>query len=149
MRTARPSLALAAMLLCACAGALAAELGSLFHTPEERARLDRLRRGEPSEPAAAAAAAAVKPEVTGYVRRSDGRNTVWINGTAVSVAGSRGDALLDPRAVRLPGDVKIERGKAAEVKRSRSLSARGFPATADRDRGSMRPPVGRGGQRGR
>ncbi|MEO7744001.1 MAG: hypothetical protein ABIR98_13775 [Usitatibacter sp.] len=115
MRTARPSLALVAALLAASAGAFAAEdLGRLFHTPEERARLDKLRRGEPSETVGAVAA---KPEVTGYVRRSDGRNTVWINGVPITVVGPRGDILLDPRAVRSPENVKVEGGKGAEVKR--------------------------------
>lgn len=116
MRTARASLALAAALLASSAGALAADdLGVLFHTPEERARLDRLRRGEVTE--AVAAAVAAKPEVTGYVRRSDGRSTVWINGIPVTVAGKRGEALLDPRAVRAPENVKVERGAGTEVKR--------------------------------
>jgi hypothetical protein len=111
--------ALLAALLGACPAADAADdLGVLFHTPEERARFDKLRRGEPSESVGAVGPVAAKAEVTGFVRRSDGRNTVWINGIAVTVAGTRGDTLLDPRAVRNPGDsVKVERGKAAEVKR--------------------------------
>ena len=114
MPTARPRVALAAALLAAATGAFAADdLGVLFSTPEERARLDKLRRGETTE---AVAAVAGKPEVTGYVRRSDGRNTVWINGIPVTVAGPRADALLDPRAVRSPENVKVERGKGAEVK---------------------------------
>lgn len=111
-----PSLTLLAVLLGACGAAAAADdLGVLFHTPEERARLDRLRRGEATETAAGPVAA--KPEITGYVRRSDGRSTVWINGVPVTVAGARGEALLDPRTVRSPENVKIERGKATEVKR--------------------------------
>ena len=114
MRTARLSLALLVALLAAPAVAATEDLGVLFHTPAERARLDKLRRGEPSESAGPVAA---KPEVTGYVRRSDGRSTIWINGVPVTVAGTRGDALLDPRAVRSPENVKIERGKGTEVKR--------------------------------
>jgi hypothetical protein len=92
----------------------------LFHSAEERARLDRLRRGEATAAIAAPAGpggVAVKPEVTGYVRRSDGRSTVWINGVPVTVAGGRGEQLLDPGAVRSPDNVKIERGKGTEVKR--------------------------------
>ena len=63
-----------ALVLLAAAGPLAAaELGTLFHSPEERARLDRLRRGEPatgaSQPGTEAAAPQL-PEVTGFVRRS-------------------------------------------------------------------------------
>ena len=115
MRTARLNLAFLAALLAAPAVAATDDLGVLFHTPDERARLDKLRRGEPSE--AVAGPVAAKPEVTGFVRRSDGRSTIWINGVPVTVAGSRGDALLDPRAVRSPDNVKIERGKGTEVKR--------------------------------
>lgn len=116
MPVARARPVLLAALLAASAGAFATDLGVLFHTPDERARLDRLRRGEPTE-ALGPGPAAAKPEVTGFVRRSDGRSTVWINGVAVAVAGSRGEALLDPGAVRSPGNVKVERGKAGEVKR--------------------------------
>ena len=106
---------MALLLLLVAGHAAAAELGTLFNTAEERARLDRLRRGEATETAAGPIAA--KPEVTGFVRRSDGRSTVWINGVPVTVAGGRGEALLDPRAVRAPQNVKIERGKEPEVKR--------------------------------
>lgn len=53
------------------------------------------------------------------MRRSDGRNTVWINGVPVAVAGARAEALMDPQAVRRDEDraVRIERDKPAEVKR--------------------------------
>ncbi len=115
MPIARARLALLAALLAASTATLAADLGVLFHSPEERARLDKLRRGEPSE--AAAGPVAAKAEVTGFVRRSDGRSTVWINGVAVAVAGPRGEALLEPGAVRSPENVKVERGKGGEVKR--------------------------------
>jgi hypothetical protein len=113
----RPDRLVFALLLMACPAAGAAELGTLFHTPEERARLEKLRRGEALEPAPTHVPA--RPEVTGFVRRSDGRNTVWINGIAVPVTGARGEALMDPEAVVTgdEGDVKVERGKDREVKR--------------------------------
>jgi hypothetical protein len=104
-----------AMLLafCACAAG-AAELGTLFNTPQERERLDRLRRGEP-EPAPAEASparAAGKPVVTGFVKRSDGRHTVWIDGTAVTVATPQAartiEAIPIESATRAP-DVRFER----------------------------------------
>jgi len=70
-----------------------AELGRLFTTPQERAALDKLRR-EGHKPVAAPEelAPAEQPEqipeaqppepitVNGFVRRSDGANTVWVNG---------------------------------------------------------------------
>lgn len=115
MATGRAERALAAALLAlaASAGAGAQDLGTLFHSPEERARLERLRRGEAPARLAVPRAGA---ELTGFVKRSDGRNTVWIDGVPLPVAGPNAAPLLDPRAVSTPGsraqDVKVERGKA-------------------------------------
>lgn len=115
MRTARAErLVLALVLACAAAGAGAVELGTLFTSPEERARLDRLRRGEPIDPAAAR----VGPrQVTGFVKRSDGRSTVWIDGVPMQVATPKAGALLEPESVRdygarVDGALKIERRPA-------------------------------------
>lgn len=90
----RGILALVASL--AAAPSAAAELGTLFHTPEERAALDRLRRGEPTEPPPAAAEAR-PPVVTGYVRRSDGRHTVWVDGEPL--ATRKDPRTFDPRTL--------------------------------------------------
>lgn len=117
MATARAE-RLVLLLALASSAAGAAELGTLFHSPEERANLEKLRRGEVVQETALATPAR-KPEVTGFVRRSDGRNTVWINGVPVAVAGARGEALMDPETVR-SGEgvtVRIERDKPAQVKR--------------------------------
>ena len=105
----------AACALLAAAGAAASELATLFHSPEERARLDRLRRGE--APAAARAPEARRdPRITGFVKRSDGRSTVWIDGVPVPVSNPRAARLLDPSALRGSGDegdgaVKVERSR--------------------------------------
>lgn len=117
MAIVRPErLLLALALLAPAAGA--AELGTLFHSPAERATLEKLRRGEVVQEEAPGIPPR-KPEITGFVRRSDGRNTVWINGVPVAVAGPRGDALMDPETARSGEDrpVRIERDKPAEVKR--------------------------------
>jgi len=107
---------LLAALLSIAAAADAAELalGTLFHSAEERAKLDRMRRGE-TEPTAAPAPGQ-SSAVTGFVKRSDGRNTVWIDGTPVAVRGNQGE-VFDPRAVRAYSDrqddsLQIERKKA-------------------------------------
>ena len=106
-----------ALLLLALAwDAAAAEvaLGTLFHTAEERARLDRMRRGE-AEPAAATAPQPGRSSaVTGFVKRSDGRHTVWIDGSPVTVRGQQAAPVFDPRSVRAYSDrqedsLKIER----------------------------------------
>ena len=89
----------ALLLLFAAAHAGAAELGTLFHTPEERARLDRLRRGEPVEATAAGVPLPPRdPVVTGYVRRSDGRHTVFVDGRPVTTR--RDPRALDPKSLK-------------------------------------------------
>jgi hypothetical protein len=97
----------------ALAGAAAAqEFGRLFFTPEQRAALDARRRSRVPEKAAPAPLI-ISPttRLDGYVRRSDGRSTVWVNGdtaddsrpqTDGSVAVSVGEG---PRVRLKPGEV--------------------------------------------
>ena len=90
--------ALFLMLVAALAGpARALELGTLLTTPEERERLERLRSGAP-EPALEPGRAPA--QVTGFVKRSDGRDTLWVDGVPLSVNGTRAAPLLKPGAVR-------------------------------------------------
>jgi hypothetical protein len=84
--------ALALLLLATATASGAMELGTLFHSPAERADLEKLRRGQAGQ-ALATGPVAPRPEVTGFVRRSDGRHTVWIDGVPVTVAGTRADPL--------------------------------------------------------
>ncbi len=95
---ARVFIAALAMALGAAPIARAADLGTLFLTAEERARLDRLRRGDPPEPVAAAAGVPRIPAVTGYVKRSDGRNTIWVDGAPVTT--SKDPRAIDPKTLR-------------------------------------------------
>jgi hypothetical protein len=110
-RAASRALAAIAFALAApCAQA--AELGTLFHTPEERARLERLRRGDPEVPIGAAGTG--RPEITGFVKRSDGRSTVWIDGSPVQVGSPEASRRLDPKSVRAYSErsdetLKVER----------------------------------------
>ena len=105
--------ALAASILALLAPAAhCVELGTLFNSPEERARLDRLRRGEPE--AARGPVRTSVPAVTGYVKRSDGRNTVWIDGAPVNVGTPESFAIFESKtlmpAPQLPeGSLKLER----------------------------------------
>lgn len=122
------------------AGAPPAELGTLFHTPEERARLDRLRRGEPSEPPAGAAASAPRtPAVTGYVRRSDGRNTVWVDGTPVA---TRNDPrTFDPKVVTpRPAAPAAKAAKDADAKPAGAKPADAKAAAASGTKAPEPPP---------
>ena len=57
----------------------AQELGRLFFTPQQRAELDSRRRARvPDKPAAVVASPTTR--LDGYVKRSGGPSTVWVNG---------------------------------------------------------------------
>jgi hypothetical protein len=96
---ARRALACACLLIAATSAVAEESLGTLFLTPAERARLDGLRRGDTAIPGAASAASQRDHALTGYVQRSDGRTTVWIDGRAVSVPPRKAPK-LEPRDVQ-------------------------------------------------
>jgi hypothetical protein len=57
------------------------ELGRLFFTDDQRAALDARRRGRvPDKPSAAPVGASPTTRLDGFVRRSQGPATVWVNG---------------------------------------------------------------------
>jgi len=71
------------VMLIAAPAAQSQEVGRLFFTPDQRANLDQRRKARvPDKPAAATVAAPVT-RVDGYVTRSAGPSTVWINGESV------------------------------------------------------------------
>ena len=75
---------LAATLLWAAAGpALAQEVGRLFFTPEQRQALDARRKARVMDKPAAAVVASPTMRLDGFVKRSDGRSTVWVNGESL------------------------------------------------------------------
>jgi hypothetical protein len=71
------------------------ELGTLFFTPDERSQLDRIRRGDP----AGNAARRGEPIVNGFVKRSDGQGTIWIDGREIDVTSQKATATLQPGIV--------------------------------------------------
>ena len=82
-------------------GLQAQELGRLFFTPEQRDALDARRRARvPDKPAPTPIVASPVTRLDGYVRRSDGRSTVWVNG----------DTLDDPRT-QADGRVSVPVGE--------------------------------------
>lgn len=117
---------LLALLAALCSATVAAaELGRLFLSPAERDALDQARYATPArtgetidEMAAAVEAQAelAEPEtpvemlpsppvaIDGYVRRSGGPATVWINGTDAA-EGNLADYGIEAR------DVRVERGR--------------------------------------
>ena len=99
--TRRPAAIALALALALPGVAAALEFDTFFHTPEERARLDRARRGEPAIPIAGPGPGRAEgPAVTGYVQRSDGHNTLWIDGRPVATTNPKATPLFDPRKVR-------------------------------------------------
>jgi hypothetical protein len=83
----RRSLALVLLgaALSAAAGACRAqeELGRLFFTPEQRAALDARRKARVPDKPAAAVVASPTMRLDGYVKRSAGRSTVFVNREAL------------------------------------------------------------------
>ena len=105
-------LMLSAVLSFSGSAIAAGELRSLFHTALEREQLDRMRRGETVE--ATPEKSRVAPVVTGYVKRSDGRHTVWLDGRAVT--GPETNGLADAAHLR---DAAHHQARAIEVRPSR------------------------------
>ncbi len=64
----------------------AQELGRLFFTPEQRSALDARRRARMPDRPAAVVKASPTTRLDGYVKRSGGRSTVWVNGEAADDA---------------------------------------------------------------
>ncbi|MGH8668587.1 MAG: hypothetical protein ACREUH_05085 [Burkholderiales bacterium] len=97
--------------------AYAQEVGRLFFTPEQRAALDARRKARvPDRPAPTPVAVSPTTRLDGYVRRSDGRSTVWVNGASVDEAAPQGDGRVsvsvgESRArVRLKPGEELDRG---------------------------------------
>jgi hypothetical protein len=86
----------AILLMAWSAAAVGQELGTLFHTPKERDLLERLRRGEKVE-----AAPVIRPDptLTGFVKRSDGKSTVFLDKQPMPVHDPKLQRLLEPRNV--------------------------------------------------
>jgi len=58
----------------------AQELGRLFFTPEQRAALDARRKARVPDKPAATTVVSPTTRLDGYVKRSQGPSTVWVNG---------------------------------------------------------------------
>ncbi|MGH8726220.1 MAG: hypothetical protein ACREU1_15300, partial [Burkholderiales bacterium] len=73
---------LAAMLL-AMKPCVAQELGRLFFSPDQRAALDARRKARVPDKPAAVVVASPTTRLDGYVQRSGGRSTIWVNGESL------------------------------------------------------------------
>jgi len=130
----RPLLLIA--LLLGASQAAAQEFGRLFFTPEQRAALDARRKARvPDKPAAAVVAAPVT-RLDGYVKRSAGPATVWINGESVPENAPEAPRIDSGRGAS--GSVSIsvgESGSRVRLKPGESL---------DRGNGEVRDVIGDG-----
>lgn len=123
------------------------ELGRLFFTPEQRALLDLARR---THTAAASGERTDGVALNGIVSRSDGRQTVWVNGRPVTAAEVR---LRDPATavILLPGGgpVRLRVGQTLDPVSGRVEEGRrttpGAPAQPPADGEASRPAKGAAG----
>ena len=86
------------MLFAFTSSVVGADLGTLFHTPQEREKLDRLRRGVTEIPTAEAVVVP-DPAITGYVKRSDGKSTVFLDKRPYPARDGKIQGLLEPRVI--------------------------------------------------
>ena len=124
------------VMLIAAPAAQSQEVGRLFFTPDQRANLDQRRKARvPDKPAAATVAAPVT-RVDGYVTRSAGPSTVWINGESVPENAPEAPHIDGGR--NASGSVSIsvgESGKRIRLKPGESL---------DRGNGEVHVVIGDG-----
>jgi hypothetical protein len=137
---------LALLLLSAALGSHAQQLGTLFHSPAEREALDKLRRGDvPGK--AVEAIPLPDPVVTGFVKRSDGKSTVFIDKRPYPARNPRVQGVLDPRIVEryepipLPPAAPVEppAPAPAESPKSNAAVTPATPASPSRKPNPPRP----------
>jgi len=129
-----------ALLLCFCGSAGTAagqDIGRLFFTPEQRSALDARRKARvPDKPSAAPIVASPTTRLDGFVRRSGGRSTVWVNGEALGEVG--------------PDAPRIDRSRSTDARVSIPVGDSGARAALkpgqvlDRGSGEVRDVLGNG-----
>lgn len=128
------TLAFAAVVL-GPAPVAAQELGRLFFTPEQRAALDARRAARlPDKPAAAQESPTTR--VDGFVSRSSGRSTMWVDGEPLQ-DGAQPEGLRVQRS-RDTGKLTVTFGEQA-----RRIEIR-VGETLDRSTGDVKGVMGSG-----
>lgn len=100
---------LAVSFLCQ---AEAQELGRLFFTPEQRTALDARRRARVPDTPAVAVIVSPTTRVDGFVHRSGGPSTVWVNGEPLGEQGPEAPRIVqrgqnEPRVSIPVGDAGV------------------------------------------
>jgi hypothetical protein len=88
MRLRAAALLIGANLVAMAPACEAQELGRLFFTPEQRSALDARRKARMPDRPAAAVVASPTMRLDGYVKRSGGKSTVWVNREALDEGGA-------------------------------------------------------------
>lgn len=129
------ALLLGAALAAAAAPCAAQELGRLFFTPEQRSALDARRKARVPDKPAAAVVASPTMRLDGYVKRSGGKSTVWLNREALDES-----APDSPRIPRGNSDDRV----SVPVGESRARIQMRPGETLDRGNGEVRDVIGDG-----
>jgi hypothetical protein len=131
----RIALFVGAALVAAAQPCAGEELGRLFFTPEQRSALDARRKARLPDRPAAAVVVSPTMRLDGYVKRSSGRSTVWVNREALDEGGS--DA---PRLPRGGVDDRV----SVPVGETRARVQMKPGETLDRGNGDVRDVLGDG-----
>ena len=129
-----PRLLLGVAFAACTAAAQAQELGRLFFTPEQRAALDERRKARIPDKPAAVIVEAPSTRLDGYVKRSDGKSTLFVNGEAIPEGAQTEGMSLVPDHAR-PDRASIRAGdnnRRIPLKVGQSL---------DRSTGEVHDPV--------
>ena len=129
-------LLLVAASIALAPAARAEELGRLFFTPDQRAALDARRKARVPDKPAAAAVVSPTTRLDGYVQRSDGPSTVWVNG----------EGLLEtsPEAPRIGATRRDDGRVSVGVGDSGARVGLKPGETLDRGTGEVRDVIGEG-----
>jgi hypothetical protein len=106
---------LAFVLIFFLGNAQAEDLGRLFFTPEQRTALDARRKARvPDKPSAAPLFISPTTRLDGYVRRADGRSTVWVNGASVEDTAPQADGRVSVGAGESRARVRLKPGEVLD-----------------------------------
>lgn len=128
---------LACLLIVFLGNAQAEDLGRLFFTPEQRAALDARRKARVPDRPSVTTVVSPTTRLDGYVKRSGGRSTVFVNGEAL-LEGTAEAPTVDPE--RRGGRVPVTGGDGrprVELRPGEVL---------DRDTGAVRDVLGESGR---
>ena len=123
-------------LLLAAPAVEAQELGRLFFTPEQRTSLDARRKARVPDKPNAPTVVSPTTRLDGYVQRSSGPSTVWVNG----------ESLLEtaPEAPRIGSSRRDDGRVSVPVGESGARVGLRPGETLDRGSGEVRDVIGDG-----